>query len=127
MKLLSDTLARVKPSPTIAVTNKATEMAQMIRPRVMAYVEALAQASRSELRLKQLPQDAKTLAFLVAIALQVNNSDKQELLELPGIPQMLAKEAYMLSREIMIMRYMAETQIYLESMSLGPTGYIFPN
>ena len=26
MKLLSDTLARVKPSPTIAVTNKAAEM-----------------------------------------------------------------------------------------------------
>ena len=118
----------VRPLPVLnAGTKSATDLMQMVRPKVLEYVDIMAKASNAKIALDRLPQDPKTLAFLVAIALQVNNADKQQLLELPGIPNMLAREHYLLSREMLMLQYMLDTQPNLEDMSSGPTGYIFPN
>ena len=62
------------------------EMVQQVRPKIVEYVELLSKASQTELKLDRLPEDPTTLAFLVAIALQVNNETKQQLLALPGVP-----------------------------------------
>jgi hypothetical protein len=102
-------------------------MVQKVRPKIIEYVELLGEASQTQLKLDRLPEDPTTLAFLVAIALQVNNDTKQKLLELPGIPEMLDRERYLLSWEIMLLQHMIETQASIEKMSSGPTGYIFPN
>jgi len=83
--------------------------------------------SKIDLKLDRLPEDPTTLAFLAAIALQVNNEEKQKILELPGIPEMLDRERYLLSLEIMLLRHMIKTQESVDEMSSGPTGYIFPN
>ncbi|MEZ4613152.1 MAG: hypothetical protein R2838_23415 [Caldilineaceae bacterium] len=88
----------------------------------------LEKATQQKLNLnRQLPQDPKMLAFMVAIALQVNNEDKQALLELPGIPDMLAREQRLLAREIMFIQHMLDTHSEIQTMNMGPTGYIFPN
>ena len=108
-------------------TRLAQQLAQQMRPRVVDYVELLAKASNAELQLDQLPEEPSRLAFLVAMALQINNEDKQKLLALPGIPEMLDMERYLLSRESLLLGYMADTQESLEEMSGGPTGYLFPN
>ncbi|MEX1019804.1 MAG: LON peptidase substrate-binding domain-containing protein [Litorilinea sp.] len=108
-------------------TRAASALVQKVRPKIMEYVELLGEASHTELKLDRLPEDPTTLAFLVAIAIQINNADKQKLLELPGIPEMLDRERYLLSWEIMLLKHMIETQASVEEMSTGPTGYIFPN
>lgn len=120
--------ARVAQFPVVnGGTRSAVELVQKVRPKVLEYVETLAEASRTDLKLDRLPEDPTTLAFLVAIALQVNNETKQKLLELPGIPEMLDRERYLLSWEIKLLGHMIETQSNVEEMSSGPTGYIFPN
>jgi Lon protease-like protein len=108
-------------------TRAAVEMAHRVRPKVVEYVELLSKASETDLKLDRLPEDPLTLAYLVAIALQINNTTKQELLELPGVPEMLDKERSILTLETMLLRYMVATQGDLLRMSSGPTGYIFPN
>ena len=108
-------------------TRIAMEMAQKVRPKIIEYVELLSKASQTKLKLDRLPEDPTTLAFLVAIALQVNNRDKQQLLEIPGIPEMLDRERYLLSLELLLLRHMVETQDAILAMSGGSTGYIFPN
>jgi uncharacterized protein len=119
---------KVQLFPTLnGATRKAVEMVQQVRPRVLKYVELLSKASKTELKLDRLPEDPTTLAYLVAIALQINNADKQKLLELPGIPEMLDRERFLLSFEILLLQHMVATQADIESMSSGPTGYIFPN
>jgi ATP-dependent Lon protease len=110
-----------------ASTRAADDLMHHIRPKVLEYVEVLAKASNSKIKLERVPQDPKTLAFLIAIALQVNNDDKQAILELPGIPDMLARESYLLSREVLLMRFMMDTQENINDMTGGPTGYVFPN
>ena len=108
-------------------TRAAVEMAHRVRPKVVEYVELLSKASETDLKLDRLPEDPLTLAYLIAIALQVNNTAKQELLELPGVPEMLDKERSILAYEILLLRHMVATQGDLQGMSSGPTGYIFPN
>lgn len=108
-------------------TKRAAELAQRVRPQVIDYVELLSKASDSNLRLERLPEDPLTLAFLIAIALQVPAPDKQKLLEQAGVPDILAMESRMIGRESQIMKYMVNTQHEVLKLNSGPTGYVFPN
>lgn len=108
-------------------TKIATELAQKMRPRLYQYVELLAKANNSDLKLDRLPEEPMTLAFLVAIALQVSPNEKQTLLERPGIPEILVGELNLLAHESMLLRYMVETQAEMQMMNAGMTGGIFPN
>lgn len=108
-------------------TKAAVEMVHRVRPKISEYVALLSRASQTELKLDRLPEDPTTLAFLVAIALQVDNVNKQKLLAMPGVPEILDRERYLLSCENLLLRYMIETQDSLAEMSSGPTGYIFAN
>jgi Lon protease-like protein len=108
-------------------TKAAVEMAHRVRPKIIEYVSLLSKASNTDLKLDRLPEDPTTLAFLIAIALQVDNNEKQQLLALSGVPEILDRERYLLSCEILILRYMVDTQDSLAEMSSGPTGYIFAN
>lgn len=120
--------AQVRHYPAVNGSTKiAAELAQKVRPRIVEYVELLSAASNQKLQLDRLPEDPTTLAFLVAISLQVGNADKQRLLEAVGIPEMLAIEAHLLSRECLFTKHMIETQHDVLEMNTGPTGYIFPN
>jgi Lon protease-like protein len=120
--------AKVAQYPVVnGSTRVAAEMVQKVRPKIVEYVELLSKASRTDLKLDRLTDDPTTLAFLVAIALQIKNEEKQELLALPGIPEMLDRERYLLSYETLLLRYMVETQGDLDEMSSGASGYIFSN
>jgi Lon protease-like protein len=120
--------AKVSHFPAVnGSTRAAQEMLYKVRPKIIEYVELLSKASQTRLKLDRLPEDPTTLAFLVAIALQVNNQEKQKLLELPGIPEMLDRERYLLSFETLLLKHMVETQEEVIAMSSGASGYIFPN
>jgi uncharacterized protein len=108
-------------------TRLAEEMARKVRPQVVEYVELLSKASETNLRLDRLPENPKTLSMLVAIALQVSNAEKQGLLEIAGVPEILSRERYLLSWESTLLRHMVATQSDVEEMSIGWTGYVFPN
>jgi Lon protease-like protein len=108
-------------------TKLAGELAQRVRPQVMEYVELLSRASNTNLRLDRLPEDPLTLAFMIAIALQVKAEDKQKVLEQSGIPEILALESRLISRETKLLEFMMGTQQEVMSMNSGPTGYVFPN
>ncbi len=64
---------------------------------------------------------------MVAASLQLNNAEKQTLLELPGIPDMLRHEIHLLNREILLLKHMVGTQEQIIQMGGGSTGYLFPN
>lgn len=108
-------------------TRPAVEMVHRVRPKLLEYVDLLSKASKTELKLDRLPEDPTTLALLVAIALQVDNADKQKLLAISGVPELLDRERYLLSCETLLLRHMVETQADLAEMSSGSTGYIFAN
>ena len=114
--------------PTINGSIKlATELAQKMRPRLYEYVELLSKANNADLKLDRLPEEPTAMAFLVAIALQMSTTQKQALLERPGIPEILVGELNLLAHENMMLRYMIDTQREVQAMNAGMTGGIFPN
>lgn len=120
--------AKVRQYPLVnGGTKLATELAQIVRPRIVEYVDLLGEASNQQLQLEGLPEEPTALALLVAIAMQVSVADKQKLLECAGIPEMLAHEAHLLSRECLFTRFIIDTQHDILPLNSGPTGYIFPN
>ncbi len=108
-------------------TQLALEQAQRVRPKIVQYVDLLTRATGVKLRLDALPEDPLTLAFLTAIALQVKPEEKQRLLALPGVPEMLDLGNYYLARELKLLQYMIRSQPALPSMTFGPTGALFVN
>ena len=108
-------------------TRMAADWAARLRPQVLQYVHLLAKASNNNLNLDRLPEDPLTLACLVAIAMQIKAEDKQKLLDLAGVPEMLAMESRLLSRETQLLQFTIDTQPEIMRMNSGPTGYIFPN
>ena len=108
-------------------TRLAVEQAQRVRPKIMRYVELMTQATGVQLPLDQLPEDPTTLAFLTAIALQMSAQDKQRMLNQAGIPEILDLGNYFLGRELQLLQYMVDSQHVLQSLTTGPTGYLFAN
>ncbi len=120
--------ATVSPLPIAnGKTRKALELTQQMRPQLLEYVTALSEASNAKMQLDRLPEDPKMMAYMVAIALQIGNDEKQRLLEMNSVPELLAREHYLISRETLLTRFMADTQPAVQQMGGGPTGYIFPN
>lgn len=120
--------ATVKPLPVVnGRTRRAEELVQQLLPRIFEYVDLLEQATKQKLPIDRMPEDPIALAMLVAIGMQAPPQDKQRLLEKAGIPEMLAFEAHLLSREALFLRHMVDTQHDVQQMNMGPTGNIFPN
>ncbi len=108
-------------------TKRAMERVHQVRPKIMRYVELLTKATGVQLKLDRLPEDATSLAFLTAITLQVRPEDKQRLLTLPGVPQLLELGNYFLGRELQLLEHMINSQAALPAMTNGPTGQLFAN
>ena len=108
-------------------TRLATEQAQRVRPKILRYVDLLTQATGVQLQLDQLPEDPTSLAFLTAIALQVKPEDKQKILSLTGVPEILDMGNYLLGRELQLLNHMIDTQPVVEALTSGPTGHLFDN
>jgi Lon protease-like protein len=108
-------------------TKLANDLMHKIRPRLLEYVELIAKANKTQLGLDRLPEEPTSLAFLVAMSLQISHEHKQAMLTLPSIPELLAREIYHLSCEGLLLQHMIDTQGEVADMNLGPTGALFPN
>lgn len=67
-----------------------------VQRRLEQYISLFAQASDSEIELNLLPQHPATLAALAAVVLQVPPEQKQKLLEIPSVPELLAELSQLL-------------------------------
>jgi Lon protease-like protein len=97
----------------------AETLMDRVRDRLRRYVELLSQASGVQLEASDLPVEPTELACLTAIALQVDQIEKQDLLTSPSIVALLDKEVGLLRRE------MRALQVILHSKG-RPTGEDVP-
>lgn len=81
-------------------------LARNVRGRLRRYVDMLSQASGVSLEAEDLPQQPTELACLTAIALQVTQVEKLDLLASPSIAALLSKEVSLLQRELRMLQVM---------------------
>ncbi|MER2599996.1 MAG: LON peptidase substrate-binding domain-containing protein [Caldilineales bacterium] len=104
-----------------------TAQVETLSRRLQGYLHLLSQIVQNDIDLGELPQDPGALAYLVASALQIPWEEKQALLEIATVPDLLAQEQRVLAKEASLLRFMHGSEDRIEDQILGATGYLYPN
>ncbi|HVM26928.1 MAG TPA: LON peptidase substrate-binding domain-containing protein [Mycobacteriales bacterium] len=83
---------------------EAEVLVAAVQQAIAAYVEALAGAGADQPELPELPDDARTLSYLVCAAVRADLDDRQGLLELPDDAGRLRAGLALLRREARLLR-----------------------
>lgn len=105
----------------------AAALARRVRPRFLEYVNLLDKAANLKLKMNEVPEEPETVAALVAIAMQIELRDKQRIIEMEKVEDMLKAEIGFLAREHMILNFVMETKDEADDFTFGPTGQFHPN
>jgi hypothetical protein len=95
---------------TDAPEGQTREQVEPVRALFRHYLDLLAQAEGHRIDIEEMPDEARILALLIAIALQIPMAQKQQLLAQATVADMLRAERAVLRREQLLLHYMIETQ-----------------
>jgi Lon protease-like protein len=119
-------LGTAEPWPLVgAKTDGAQERVEPARVLFQQYLDLLVEAQGHKIEIEEVPTEARTLALLMAIALQVSTRYKQHLLSQPTIAHMLHATILLLRREHLLLEYIIRTQG--QQWEGGSSGYLSLN
>ena len=110
--------------------SKSPHLVRLVKAASALFVQYLRLAGEvlgTVIRVESAPRDASTLAYMMAIALQVSNEEKQQLLNISSLPALLWKESSILSRERILLQRMSEVQDDNKGYVRGVTSYLSLN
>lgn len=84
--------------------------AQPLRHWVKRYFEALAQATNTQMDSRYIPTDPIGLAFLATYLLQVPPNEKQEILEIEDMDQLLHSVVELYRREVSLVKRLSKDE-----------------
>lgn len=108
-----------------ANAEQAQDQVGPVRALFRQYLSLLAQAQGHRIDVEAVPDDPRTLALLVAMALQLPLPQKQRLLSQPTVSRMLWAERAIMRREQLLLGHILQTQT--EQWEGGYSGYLAKN
>ncbi len=108
-------------SSQVASVTKETGM------RFVEYLRLVGEVLGTVLEIDTVPRDAGDLAYLIAMSLQVSLEEKQKLLSIRALPNLLRRESQILTRETALLKRMQQFQESEEGYVQGPTEYLSLN
>lgn len=119
----------VENSP-IAESDDSPAMArltQQVRTQVVRYIELIAEAAGLRIQVDNVPNAPQQVSHLAAVAMQIDNREKQALLDAASIQGMLAAETALLNRENALLTWMTRTKAWPDQTQFGTSGTLLPN
>jgi Lon protease-like protein len=107
--------------------NRLHAMTSRVREQVKDYIALLADAAGLKIQIEDIPEAFEQLGYLTAVALQVDNREKQKLLSSSSMARILAQELTLLSRENTLLAWMTTTKDWPGQAQFGPSGTLLPN
>jgi Lon protease-like protein len=104
-----------------------TGLAKRVRVQIGRYIELIAQAAGLKIQVGDIPDAPQQIGYLAAVALQVENTEKQALLDSSSLAKILDDEMTLLRRENALLAWMAGTKEWLDQAQFGPSGTLLPN
>nr|MBN1228581.1 LON peptidase substrate-binding domain-containing protein [Anaerolineae bacterium] len=101
-------------------TRTTRAIIKRIIPRVRTYLDTLVRAMETDLEISDIPEEGRALAIFTAVMVPLPLEDKQQILEMPGVHEMLEYEDSLMRRELMLLNYMRVRQAPAE-----PPGTLF--
>lgn len=115
------------PLPEADDSPALTRLATRVQAQVLRYIELIAQAAGLQIQVSEAPQAPRQIGYLAAVAMQIENAEKQQLLDSPSLAKILAAEITLLNREIALWQWMGRTRAWLTAAQFGPSGTLLPN
>ncbi len=91
------------------------------------YLRQMGEVIGTNIQIDSVPRDAQSLAYLVAMALQVPLEEKQDLLAARGLSSMVSRERSLLQREAKLLERMREMQDTNTGYFRGSTDFVSLN
>ncbi len=115
-----------EPWPLAGADGEAAQVhVEPVRALFRLYVSLLAQAQGHRIDVDEMPSDARALALVVAIALQLPMAQKQHLLNQATVAQMLRAERAIMRREQLLLHHIVQTQ--MDQWEGGYSGFLAKN
>ncbi|MCX7668974.1 MAG: LON peptidase substrate-binding domain-containing protein [Anaerolineae bacterium] len=121
--------AEVEPFPLAETTDDPAimQLTQRVRERVIRYIELIAEAAGLRIQVDSVPDQPERVGYLAAVAMQIQNAEKQALLNAASVKHILAAEISLLNRENALLTWMARTRDWPYHAQFGPGGTLLPN
>lgn len=114
-------LADLHDSPATA------HLTRQVQQQVVRYIELLAEAAGLRIKVDKVPDQPRQVGYLAAVAMQIDNREKQELLAATSAPHILMLENILLKRENALLTWMAHTKTWPDQVQFGTSGMLLPN
>jgi Lon protease-like protein len=121
-------VARIESFPLEATDSpKVANLVETSKDLLTHYLRLTSEVLGTLIHIERTPRDASSLAYLVAISVQVSLEEKQEFLAIPTLPDLLLREVAILRREIKFLRRLRKVQNSNVGYVQGPTNYLSLN
>jgi Lon protease-like protein len=121
-------VARIESFPLEAMhSSRVAPLTQTAKLLLTQYLRLTGEVLGTLIQIERTPRDASSLAYLIAISVQVSLDEKQELLSKPTLPDLLSREVVILSRELELLRRLSQIQNSNVGYVHGPTSYLSLN
>jgi len=101
-----------------------SRLVKRIKTLFVRYLRLSNEVLGTMVQIEDVPYDAVSLAYLVAMSLQVSSEEKQELLNASTLLNLLSKESLILSREESLLNRMREVQHNNKGYVHGVSEYL---
>jgi hypothetical protein len=106
---------------------RVTQLAETANEFLTQYLRLTGEVLGTLIQIERRPRDASSLAYLIAISVQLSLQEKQELLTIPTLPKLLLREVTILGREIKLLRRLRHVQDSNMGYVQGPTSHLSLN
>jgi Lon protease-like protein len=104
-------IGRVEDFPVNETDHAGTSpLVHTLSPMLRRYLKTLIEVIEVNVTIDEFPDDSLALAYFTAILVPFPMKDKQEILEMASVRDMLVAEYVMLKREVMLLDLMIERQ-----------------
>lgn len=119
----------VEPFPLTGTADDPTvaHLTLEVRQRVIRYIELIAEAAGLRIQVDSVPDQPQRVGYLAAVAMQIDNREKQTLLSAASAEHILTAELSLLNRENALLTWMTRTKEWPDRMQFGPGGSLLPN
>lgn len=107
--------------------NLVAAVAASVRERVACYVKLIAEAAGLQIQIDDMPDAPRQIGYLAAVAMQIDNREKQALLVITSLKQVLASEVRLLNRENALLAWMIAHRDWPGAVQFGSSGTLLPN
>jgi len=102
-------------------------LAHRVGHLAVRYIELIAEAAGLHIKVDTVPDTPQQVGYLAAVAMQIDNKEKQSLLDSASPADILSAEITLLNRENALLTWMTQTKEWPAQVQFGSSGWLLPN